>query len=170
MNTLYIFNTGETPLGDIWLAVSEHGLTAVAFPATESAFAAFLETRYRCRVEKSAIWAGDVAAQVREYTQGQRRVFDIPIYWQALRPFQQRALQETVKIPYGETRTYKEIAAALGNPHAARAVGRAEAANPMPIVIPCHRVIGADHKLRGYGAGEGLKTKDWLLRLEEGMR
>lgn len=169
METLYIFHTGETLLGDIWLAVSEHGLVAVAFPTTESAFAALLATRHRCRVEVNAAPVAQAAAQLREYAQGQRRAFDIPIDWSVLTPFQRRALQATADIPYGETRTYKEIAAALGNVRAARAVGRAEATNPMPIVLPCHRVIGADHKLRGYGAGAGLPTKDWLLRMEEGL-
>jgi methylated-DNA-[protein]-cysteine S-methyltransferase len=69
-------------------------------------------------------------------------------------------------IPRGETRTYSEIAHQLRRPRAARAVGRANATNPMPIVIPCHRVIGTDGKLHGYGGGEGLKTKAWLLQLE----
>lgn len=170
METLYISNTGETPLGDIWLAVSEQGLAAVAFPSTESAFAAMLVTRYRCRVVVvDAARGAQAAAQLREYAQGQRRDFDIPIDWSVLTPFQRRVLQVTANIPYGETCTYKEIAAALGNPRAARAVGRAEAANPMPIVLPCHRVIGSDHKLRGYGAGTGLPTKDYLLRMEEGL-
>jgi methylated-DNA-[protein]-cysteine S-methyltransferase len=66
----------------------------------------------------------------------------------------------------GYTRTYGEIAFEIGNPKAARAVGRANATNPMPLVIPCHRVIGSDGKLRGYGGGEGLSTKEWLLKLE----
>lgn len=169
METLYISHTGETPLGDLWLAVSEHGLVAVAFPTTESAFADMLATRHQCRVEVNVARGAQAAAQLREYAEGQRRIFDIPINWTVLTPFQRRALQATANIPYGETRTYKEIAAALGNPRAARAVGRAEATNPMPIVLPCHRVIGADHKLRGYGAGAGLPTKDWLLRMEEGL-
>jgi O-6-methylguanine DNA methyltransferase len=169
METLYISHTGQTPLGDIWLAVSEHGLVAVDFPTTESAFADMLVARHKCRVEVNPGWGAQAAAQLREYTQGQRRTFDIAIDWSVLTPYQRRVLQITADIPYGQTLTYKEIAAALGNPRAARAVGRAEATNPMPIVLPCHRVIGADHKLRGYGAGAGLPTKDWLLRMEEGL-
>ncbi len=81
-----------------------------------------------------------------------------------LRPFQQAVLQATYEIPYGETRTYKEIAERIGRPRAARAVGRAEATNPMPLVLPCHRVIGVDGKLHGYGLGEGVKTKEWLVK------
>ncbi len=169
MDTLYITHTGGTPLGDIWLAMSENGLVAVAFPQAEAAFTAHLARRFKCRVEVNAARGVEAADQLRAYAGGQRRAFDLPIDWGVLTPFQRRALQATADIPYGETRTYKEIAALLGNPRAARAVGRAEATNPMPIVLPCHRVLGSDHKLHGYGAGEGLKTKDWLLRLEEGL-
>lgn len=89
-----------------------------------------------------------------------------PIDWSALHPFQRAVLQAVYAIPYGETRTYADIAAQIGREHAYRAVGRANATNPMPLVIPCHRVIGTDGKLHGYGGGEGLKTKEWLLRLE----
>jgi len=86
-----------------------------------------------------------------------------------LRQFQQLVLHATFEIPYGETRTYKEIAGHIGRPRAARAVGRAEATNPMPLILPCHRVIGMDGKLHGYGMAEGLKTKAWLLKLEGAM-
>jgi methylated-DNA-[protein]-cysteine S-methyltransferase len=83
-----------------------------------------------------------------------------------LRPFQLKTLKAVFGIPYGETRTYAEIAAQIGHPIAFRAVGRANATNPMPLVIPCHRVIGTDGKLHGYGGGDGLPTKEWLLKLE----
>jgi len=81
-------------------------------------------------------------------------------------PSSRAVLQATREIPYGETRTYKEIAERIGRPRAARAVGRAEATNPMPLVLPCHRVIGMDGKLHGYGLAEGVKTKEWLLQME----
>ena len=104
--------------------------------------------------------------QVKEYLSGDRRSFEFPIDWSVLPSFQQSALQATWAIPYGQTRTYAQIAQQVGHPRAARAVGRAEATNPMPLVIPCHRVIGSDGKLHGYGAGDGLKTKSWLLEME----
>jgi methylated-DNA-[protein]-cysteine S-methyltransferase len=104
--------------------------------------------------------------QIDEYLTGKRKSFDLPIDWSVLTSFQAQALRATFEIPYGEVRTYGEIALDLGKPRAARAVGRAEATNPMPLVLPCHRVIGADGKLHGYGTGNGLETKAWLLKLE----
>ena len=107
-------------------------------------------------------------AQIGEYLGGRRRSFDLPIDWSVMTPFQQQVLRETVAVQYGQTTTYGELAGRIGRPRAARAVGRAQATNPMPLVIPCHRVLGSDGGLHGYGAGEGLKTKEWLLRLEGG--
>ena len=106
------------------------------------------------------------AKELREYLNGRRTAFTIPIDWTLFTSFQREALQAVFRIPYGETRTYIEIAREINRPNAYRAVGAANAMNPMPLVIPCHRVIGADGKLHGYGGGDGLPTKEWLLRLE----
>jgi O-6-methylguanine DNA methyltransferase len=166
MKTIFIGHTGLTPLGDLWVAVSENGLLAVDFPTNQAEFTAGLQKQHAAQVEFSSEKVTEPVTQLREYASGERETFSLPIDWSVLRDFQRKALQATFEIPYGETRTYKEIAVEVGNPRAARAVGRAEATNPMPVVLPCHRVVGADRKLHGYGAGSGLDTKTWLLKLE----
>ena len=101
--------------------------------------------------------------QVREYAEGTRRVFDLPLK-PAGTQFQLEVWDQLLLIPYGETRSYGELAAMLGNPKASRAVGRANGTNPISIIVPCHRVIGASGALTGYGGG--LPMKQRLLRLE----
>jgi methylated-DNA-[protein]-cysteine S-methyltransferase len=103
--------------------------------------------------------------QLRAYFGGDLRDFDLPLAM-AGTPFQQRVWKELLRIPYGETRSYSEIAHAIGAPTAVRAVGAANGANPIPIVVPCHRVIGSGGKLVGYGGGLPLKRR--LLALERG--
>ncbi len=102
--------------------------------------------------------------QISEYLEGRRREFDFP-YLRRGTEFQQKVWRALCAIPYGETRTYGEIAAAVGNPRAARAVGMANHENKILIAVPCHRVIGADGSLVGYGSG--LDMKQALLRLEK---
>lgn len=101
-----------------------------------------------------------IAAQLEAYFAGSLRQFDLPLI-PAASPFLEAVRRSIVAIPYGETRTYASIAAALGRPSAARAVGRASALNPIPIVVPCHRLVGSDGALRGYAGGLGLKR--WLI-------
>lgn len=161
--------TGElkgTPIGDLWLAVSDQGLAAIEWGKSQAEFEAYLFKRFKRPVEYKPKMVADVASELRQFLNGKRRFFTIAIDWTLLRPFQRAVLQVTYAIPYGETRTYKEISEVVNRRHAARAVGRAEATNPMPLIIPCHRVIGTDGKLHGYGLGEGLKTKEWLLKME----
>jgi O-6-methylguanine DNA methyltransferase len=168
MKTIFIGHTGDTTLGDLWVAVSEKGLVAIEYPSTQVEFSAWLEKQHAgARVEFAEEHVQEAANQLREYIAGQRREFDLPVDWSVLGEFQRKALRATYEIPYGETRTYKDIAESIGAPRAARAVGRAEATNPMPVVLPCHRVLGSDGKLHGYGAGAGLETKTWLLKLEK---
>jgi O-6-methylguanine DNA methyltransferase len=169
MAGISIGNTGATPLGDLWVAVSEQGLVAVRFPSTQEQFTAALMKRQTAVVNFAPEKVNQTLDQLREYAAGTRYTFTFPIDWSVLNEFQRLALQLTFEIPYGETRTYKEIAMQMGKPRAARAVGRAEATNPMPVVLPCHRVVGSDRKLHGYGAGNGLSTKEWLLKLEKAV-
>ena len=163
---LFYGQTGETILGKLWLALSEHGLVAIESKMTRAEFEAYLCKRFKKPIHYAPRRLRETASQVKEYLSGERWIFTLPIDWTVMRPFQRSVLQATYEIPYGETRTYKEIAEHIGRPRAARAVGRAEATNPMPLVLPCHRVIGVDGKLHGYGMAEGIKTKEWLLKLE----
>jgi len=98
-----------------------------------------------------------------EYFDGKRRRFDLPVDLYGT-PFQLRVWRELKKIPYGEVRSYKELARAIGSPKAVRAVGGANNKNPVPILVPCHRVIGSNGSLVGYGGG--LSIKEYLLKLE----
>ena len=158
-------HTGElnrTPVGDLRLVVSDQGLVAVEWADSQPDFDSYL-------LHSDTAAVAPYATELQEYFAGDRRAFTFPINWSIFRPFQKQALQRVFEIPYGETRTYGEIAAEIHRPFAYRAVGRANATNPMPIVIPCHRLIGADGKLHGYGGGAGLKTKEWLLRMERAV-
>ena len=163
---LYTGLLRDSPLGDLWIAVSKNGLAAIEWSQDESDFGTYLTKRFKRPSQPDFARVAPALQQVDEYLRGERKAFDLPIGWSLLRPFQRQVLKIVFAIPYGQTRTYGEIAYEIGNPRAARAVGRANATNPMPLVIPCHRVIGADGKLTGYGGGEGLPTKEWLLKLE----
>ena len=156
---IYFGELNGTPVGDLRLAVSDQGLIAVEWANTQPDFDSYLRP-----FEEDVI--APYADQLWEYLEGKRHEFTFQINWSIFRPFQKEALQRVFRIPYGQTRTYAEIALEMNRPFAYRAVGRANATNPMPLVIPCHRLIGTDGKLHGYGGGEGLKTKEWLLKLE----
>jgi O-6-methylguanine DNA methyltransferase len=170
METAWIGLLDTSPLGPVWVAVSQAGLVAVEVDTNQQAIEAVAHRLGFDRVIQDGERTARAVSQIGEFLSGKRTVFKLPIDWEGLRPFQQEALRATCAIPYGDTRTYGEIAFSLGRPHAARAVGWAEANNPMPLVIPCHRVIGADGRLHGYGAGKGLETKRWLLDLEKANR
>src|SRR5262249_54098086 len=105
----------------------------------------------------------EAGRQLRSYFAGDLRTFDLPLDMQGT-PFQKRVWDELLRIPYGKTRSYLQVAVAVGAAHAVRAVGAANGANPVPIVVPCHRVIGTNGKLTGYGGGLPLKKR--LLELE----
>jgi len=166
MEQLWIDTVDETPLGTIWVAASVKGLVAVRIGGVLEAFRLELENRFGVLATPRKFEPDDIPAQIWEYLQGQRKVFQFPIHWDVMSAFQQKALRAVYQIPYGEKRSYGEIAAQIGVPGAARAVGRANATNPMPLVIPCHRVVAANGSLHGYSGGEGLPTKAWLLAME----
>ena len=159
----------DTPVGAIWVAGSDAGLAAVSLWDGQERFAEEV-TRLTGMAPNSTEPPGPVVvaalAQLAAYLRGELRDFDLPLDWSPMTLFQRAALARVCAVPYGRTSTYGTIAAELGQPGAVRAVGRANATNPIPIIIPCHRILGADGKLHGYGARGGLETKAWLLRLE----
>ena len=126
-----------------------------------------VEQRFKVIVIEDEIRTAEPIRQLDEYLDGNRQQFNLPLDLTRLSPFQAQALRLTMKIPYGQTSTYKDIALQLGKPNSARAVGRAEATNPIPLVIPCHRVLGTDGTLHGYGGPGGIKLKRWLLNMEK---
>lgn len=123
----------------------------------------------RVQPTRSDVLGWQIAEEVREYFARERREFTLPLAEQGT-PFQQRVWAALRQIPYGATRTYGEIAAAAGTPGGAIAVGQANARNPVPLVVPCHRVLGAGNRLGGFmgssAAGPGVELKRWLLRHE----
>lgn len=148
----------ETELGQVVIAADEVGVTALRF-LTEGGSWKVPEGWERGQSELTDL----AASQLAEYLAGKRRTFELPLNPNGTE-FQQRVWQALLSIPYGETRSYREQAEALGNVKAIRAVARANGANPIAILIPCHRVIGADGTLTGYAGGLDMKAR--LLSLE----
>lgn len=154
----------KSPLGSLFAAVSRRGLCAVDFGRRESDFLNRFDPR--ARLERNPKALEDVMAQLREYFAGGRSEFSCPVDLSALTPFQRSVLETACRIAPGQVWSYHRLAEELGRPHCSRPVGQALARNPVPIVIPCHRVIASDGSLRGYSGGSGLKAKRWLLQLE----
>ena len=147
----------ETPIGELLLAGDADGLSLIGFP------------KGSMRREPEPDWIfnekplAEARRQLREYFAGKRRVFDLPLNLSGTE-FQVSVLRALLEIPYGETVSYGEIAKRIGRPRAVRAVGAANGRNPLPVIVPCHRVIGSTGDLTGFGGG--LDTKEALLRLE----
>lgn len=156
----------DTPLGDIWVAVSDDGLVAVSLWGDEARFVQEVAKLTGAAPLRDDGRVTAVTDQLRAYLQGDLTEFSLPIDWSLMTGFQQTVLRAVAGVGYGRVQTYADMAAAIGKPKAVRAVGRANATNPMPIIIPCHRILGSDGKLHGYSAPGGLETKAWLLRLE----
>lgn len=155
----------QTPFGQIGLAATEAGLAFLEMQTSPERFEANLREQGLLPDTKN-LHLYETIQQLQAYFQGTGKAFDITIDWQRFTPFQEAVLRQTLAIPYGQVKTYAQIACAIGKPRAARAVGQVEAHNPIPIIIPCHRVIGSDGSLHGYGAPGGLLTKARLLELE----
>ena len=151
----------DTPVGELLIAATDRGLARIQFDP-EGREEEALARVFGNRVLRSPI--DEVRRELDEYFEGTRREFDLPLDVALLADFNRRVLRELARVPYGEIVTYGELAARSARPRAARAVGMVMNRNPLPIVLPCHRVIGANGKLTGYAGG--LERKEALLRLE----
>ena len=141
----------ETKLGSVTIVEEDGALLAITTHRTYEG------------IKQETPLINEAYRQLSEYLLGERKRFDLPLNSQGT-VFQQQVWKALCDIPYGETRSYKQIAEAIGNPKAVRAVGMANNRNPLLIVVPCHRVIGANGKLVGYAAG--IEKKEFLLKLE----
>ena len=153
-----LYTTVDSPIGPLMLCGDEHALTALYLPGRHPAPG----PGWRRDDARFA----DVAHQLREYFAGERTTFDVPLSPSGGGAFEREVWAELLNIPYGTTASYGEVARRLGQPTAARAVGAANGRNPIAIIVPCHRVIGSNGSLIGYGGG--LDTKRALLDLEAG--
>ncbi|MVA75252.1 methylated-DNA--[protein]-cysteine S-methyltransferase [Auraticoccus sp. F435] len=163
------WRTVESPVGRLLLAATDRGLLRVAFANEDpDAVLADLARRVSPRLLRASRRLDPVVGELEEYFAGRRRVFDLPLDQRLSTPFRRRVQQQLPRIPYGSTATYREVAVAAENPGAVRAVGSACATNPLPIVVPCHRVVRGDGTTGGYRGGPAVKQL--LLALERGER
>ncbi|NUR76957.1 MAG: methylated-DNA--[protein]-cysteine S-methyltransferase [Thermoleophilia bacterium] len=152
----------DSPVGDLFLAATERGLCRISY--WPEGMEESLARTYGPRVLRSPL--DDVHRELDEYFEGTRREFDLPIDLRVA-PFHADVLAELARVPYGRTETYGSLAAKVGRPKAARAVGTVMHHNPIPIVLPCHRIVGANGSLTGYAGGLDVKLR--LLQLEGAM-
>lgn len=159
------YGTYESPLGSLTVMVTPRGLVRLSYPGEgiEDQLQE-LADRVSPRILEAPEKTDDVRRQLDAYFAGRRHAFDVPIDWRLVRGFAGDVLRATARIPFGGVSSYREIAAAAGSPNAYRAAGNALGSNPVPIVVPCHRVLHAGGGLGGYTGG--LERKRYLLQLE----
>lgn len=163
------YRTLDSPLGELLLATTRSGLVRVAFELEDfDSVLVSLAARIGARVLEAPALLDDAARSIDEYFAGRSRTFDLPLDHALSRGFRARVHQYLPSIPFGSTVSYGELAASVGNPRAVRAVGTACATNPLPIVVPCHRVLRADGSIGGYLGG--TSAKQTLLNLESAGR
>jgi methylated-DNA-[protein]-cysteine S-methyltransferase len=156
------YDTTESPVGELLIAVTDRGLCRIAYRPDEALDE--LAADFGARVLRVARRLDPVRRELDEYFAGSRREFDLVTDLSHVPAFHQQVLRELARVPFGQVTTYGALAAKVGRPRAARAIGGAMNRNPIPIVLPCHRVVGAGGKLTGYAGG--LDRKEALLRLE----
>jgi methylated-DNA-[protein]-cysteine S-methyltransferase len=163
------YATMDSPVGRLLLAATPRGLVRLAYVdfVGEDAVLEALATRVSPRVIAAPRAVDPGRFELDEYFAGRRRRFEIPLDWQLVRGFGQRVLEATARVPYGSVSTYKRVAGEAGNERASRAAGNALGANPLPIVVPCHRILHSTGGLGGYTGG--IERKQALLALESGQ-
>lgn len=155
----------DSPLGELLVAVTSKGLVRVAYSGElEDEVLADLAARVSPRILRAPARTDAARRELDAYFAGTRQSFDMPIDWSLVHGFAREVLRRTARIPFGSVRSYGQVAAEAGSPRAYRAAGNALGSNPIPIVVPCHRVLHADGGLGGYSGG--LDRKRFLLRLE----
>jgi methylated-DNA-[protein]-cysteine S-methyltransferase len=155
----------DTPFGRFLAAVTRRGLVRIAFqPESPEEVLEELAARISPRVLEEPRSLDEVVRELDEYFEGKRTRFELRLDWRLMSGFRKRVLRATAKIPYGRVATYRDMATKAGNAAATRAAGSALGSNPIPIVVPCHRVLRTGGNLGGYGGG--LEMKEALLRLE----
>jgi methylated-DNA-[protein]-cysteine S-methyltransferase len=161
------YDLAETPIGELLVGASDRGLCLISFRSDPEAAREQLARAFGPRVLRSAKPVDRARRELDEYFAGRRQAFDVELDLRAIPDFHVRVLRELAQVPYGETTTYGALARQVGAPRAARAVGTVMNRNRIPIVLPCHRVVGSNGKLVGYAGGLDLKER--LLRLEGAM-
>ncbi len=159
MSSLQAVKIIDTPIGKVAIGATDKGIADIEIVANGKQRTAFDNSKVASQ------YAATAAMQLEEYFQNGRKEFTVPFDLDGT-SFQRAVWEQVAQIGHGEKRSYGEIAAKIGKPMAARAVGGAVGANPLPILIGCHRVLGSSQSLTGYSGGEGLKTKLWLLNHE----
>jgi methylated-DNA-[protein]-cysteine S-methyltransferase len=156
----------DSPLGPLVVATTPRGLVRVAYtePGSQDDVLEDLAARVSPRTLEAPGRLDEPRRELDEYFAGDRTAFDLPIDWSILRGFTLKVLRETARIDFGELRSYADVATAAGSPRAVRAAGNALGANPMPVVVPCHRVVRTGGALGGYTGG--VERKEFLLHLE----
>lgn len=155
----------DSPVGRLLVATTRKGLVRIGFHTeAEDLVLEELARRVSPRVVKAPAKVAGVARELDEYFHGRRRTFETPLDWSLVGPYARKVLRATAAIPFGKVSTYREVARKAGNPAASRAAGNALGSNPIPVVVPCHRVLRTDGTLGGYGGG--LDRKELLLKLE----
>ena len=158
------FDVVDSPLGPLLVAASPRGLARIFFDTEPELHLERLAKTFGPRVLRSAATVDAAHRELDEYFEGRRDAFSLDVDLRGAAPFARQVLAELARVPYGRTTTYGTLAAKVGAPRAARAVGMVMNRNPIPIVLPCHRVVGSNGSLTGYAGG--LDVKERLLRLE----